>query len=194
VTREMLATAHARTAKLVKGRHVPVIQDTTSLRDDGDQRSLHPHPAIAVDAKDGALLGLVHAVFLHRTGGKRGQHNNQPFAEKESKRWLDAPCKAVTWATAGAAWVTVIADRECNIYEMFACRPAETELLIRVQHDRGLEDGSRLFDCTEGLPGLNRETVALPAAPGLPASRDRAADPGPARPWAGRRLAAVRLH
>jgi hypothetical protein len=82
VTREMLATAHARTAGLVKGRHVPVIQDTTSLRDDGDQRSLHPHPAVAVDAKDGALLGLVHAVFLHRTGGKRGQHNNQPFAEK----------------------------------------------------------------------------------------------------------------
>jgi hypothetical protein len=92
----MVATAHARTALPVKGRHVPVILDTTSLRDDGDHRGLHLHPAIAADAKDGALLGLVHAVFLHRTGGKRGQHNNQPFAEKESKRWLDATCKAAT--------------------------------------------------------------------------------------------------
>ena len=98
----MVATAHARTAGLVKGRHVLVIQDTTSLRDDGDQRSLHLHPAIAVDAKDGALLGLVHAVFLHRTGGKRRQCNNQPFAEKESRRWLDATCAAATLATAGA--------------------------------------------------------------------------------------------
>lgn len=165
----MVATAHARTAGLVKGRHVLVIQDTTSLRDDGDQRSLHLHPAIAVDAKDGALLGLVHAVFLHRTGGKRRQCNNQPFAEKESRRWLDATCAAATLATAGASCVTVIADREGDIYEMFACRPAETELLIRVQHDRVLEDGSRLFDCTQDLPELGRETVALPAAPGRPA-------------------------
>jgi hypothetical protein len=166
---EMIATAGARTAGLVNGRHVLVIQDTTSLRDDGDQRSLHLHPAIAVDAADGVLLGLVHADFLHRTGGKRAQSNNRPFAEKESRRWMDATQAAATLAAAGAACATVIADREGDIYEMFACRPAETELLIRVHHDRVLENGSRLYNCTESLPELGRETVALPAAPGRPA-------------------------
>ena len=83
--------------------------------------------------------------------------------------------------------MTVIAGREGDIYEMFACRPAETELPLRVQHDRGLEDGSRLFDCTEGLPELGRETVALPAAPGRPATRQcwrcvRAGKAGPPHP------------
>jgi hypothetical protein len=166
---EMIATASAHTAGLVKGRHVLVIQDTTSLRDDGDQRSLHLHPAIAVDAADGALLGLVHGEFLHRTGGKRAQTNTRPFAEKESRRWLDATAVAATLVPAGAACVTVIGDRESDIYEMFACRPAETELLLRVRHDRVLEDGSRLYQAIESLPELGRETVALPAAPGRPA-------------------------
>jgi hypothetical protein len=31
----MIATARARTARLVKGRHILAIQDTTTLRDDG---------------------------------------------------------------------------------------------------------------------------------------------------------------
>lgn len=167
--REMVATAGNRTAGLVKGRHVLVIQDTTSLRDDGDRCSLQLHPAIAVDAADGTLLGLVHAAFLRRSGGKKAQRNNRPFAEKESKRWLDAACEAAALAAAGAACVTVIADREGDIYEMFAGRPSAVELLIRVHHDRVLQDGSRLYGGVEDLPELGRERVSLPAAPGRPA-------------------------
>jgi hypothetical protein len=61
-------------------------------------------------------------------------------------------------------------DREADLYEEFACRPAETELLVRAHHDRLLmEDGKRLYDCTANLPELGRETVTLPAAPGRPA-------------------------
>jgi len=194
---EMVATARTRTAGLVQGRHVLVIQDTTSLRDDGDQRSLHLHPAIAVDASDGALLGLVDAVFLHRRGGKRGQHNNQPFAEKESRRWLDASIQAACLAQAGASGVTVIGDREGDIYEMFACRPAKTELVIRVQHDRVLDDGARLFDCTAALAELGRETVVIPAAPGRPAREAvlalRARSVRPRRPHRNRAREAAAL-
>jgi hypothetical protein len=164
----MVATASARTAGLVPGRHVLVIQDTTSLRDDGDQVSMHLHPAIAVDAADGALLGLTHATFLHRTGGKTHQ-NKRPFNEKESARWLDVTIDATKLVSAGAACVTVIMDREGDIYEDLACRPAEVEVLVRVNHDRVLADGTRLHGCSESLAELGRETVALPAAPGRPA-------------------------
>src|SRR5436305_801945 len=68
---EMVATARARAAGLVKGRHILAIQDTTTLRDDGKLSSLNLHPTIAVDADDGGLLGLVEAVFLSRVGGKK---------------------------------------------------------------------------------------------------------------------------
>jgi len=81
---EMVATARARTAGLAKGRHILAIQDTTTLRDDGKQRSLNLHAMIAVDADDGGLLGLVDAVFLSRTGGKKRQCAKRPFTEKEA--------------------------------------------------------------------------------------------------------------
>jgi hypothetical protein len=54
---EMIASSAARTAELVEGLHVLAVQDTTTLRDDGDQNSLNLHAMIAVDALDGALLG-----------------------------------------------------------------------------------------------------------------------------------------
>jgi hypothetical protein len=163
---EMVQTAAARTAKLVAGRHILAIQDTTSLRDDGDQQSLVLHPTIAIDAQDGALLGLVHAELLRRRGGSKAQRKARPFAEKESRRWLTATEQAGALLAAGAACLTVIADREGDIYEEFAGKPAGVELLIRVGQDRVLADGRRLFACTEGLPELGRLTVALPAAPG----------------------------
>ena len=168
---EMVATARARTAGLVKGRHILAIQDTTTLRDDGKQRSLNLHPMIAVDAGDGGLLGLVDAVFLSHVGGKKRLSAKRPFAEKESRRWLDATHTAASLVAAGAACVTVIADREGDIYEDFACRPAETELLIRAHHDRNLEDGGTLNGCMEEAPELGRESIDLPANPGRPARK-----------------------
>ncbi len=166
---EMVATARARTAGLVKGRHILAIQDTTTLRDDGKLSSLNLHPMIAVDAHDGGLLGLVDAVFLSHVGGKKHLCNKRPFAEKESSRWLNATNTAASLVAAGASCVTVVTDREGDIYEEFACRPAETELLIRAHHDRVLEGGGTLYDCIEGISELGRETIDLPANPGRPA-------------------------
>jgi hypothetical protein len=162
----MFAAAASRTADLVKGRHVLAIQDTTTLRDDGQQHSLLLHPTIAVDALDGALYGLMHAQLLHRHGGKKASRKQRPFAEKESRRWLDGAEAAASLITAGAACVTVVADREGDIYEEFACRPAEVELLIRAAQDRRLADGRMLFSCPNGMPELGRVSIALPAAPG----------------------------
>jgi hypothetical protein len=163
---EMIATAAAYTTELVQGLHVLAIQDTTTLRDDGDQNSLNPHAMIAVDARDGAMLGPVHAEFLHREGGKRGDCGKRPFEEKESFRWLTATREAAKLIEAGAARVTVVADRECDIHDEFARRPAETDLVIRAHHDRLLADGRWLFGRPRRLPELGRETIALPAAPG----------------------------
>lgn len=164
----MVRTARARALTRVKGRHVLAIQDTTSLHDASNTtgRSLHLHPTIAVDAVDGALLGLVDAAFLHRSGGKRGSKARRVFAEKESRRWLDATISAAGLAAAGAAGVTVVADREGDVYEEFALRPAEVDLVVRAQHDRVLADGARLSRCLDGVAELGRETIELPAGAG----------------------------
>jgi hypothetical protein len=174
-TAEMVATAAARTRGLVAGRHILAIQDTTSLRDDGRQRSLVLHPTIAVDARDGALLGLVHAEVLGRTGGLKRRRKQRTFEEKQSRRWLTSAEAAAGLTAAGAACVTVVMDREGDIYEEFALKPAAVELLVRAAQDRSLADGGRLFACAAALPELGRMTVPLAAAPGRPAREARLA-------------------
>ena len=42
--------------------------------------------------------------------------------------------------------MTVVADRETDIYEMFACRPGSVEVLIRASHDRVVEGQRPLED------------------------------------------------
>jgi Transposase DDE domain len=163
---EMIETALGRTCGLVKGRHVLAIQDTTSLRDDGKSSKHQLHASIAVDAGAGTLLGVVGARFLRHKGRQKVHCNQRPFAGKDSHRWLDETREAAKLTAAGAACVTVVADRECDIYDEFALRPAATELLIRCHHDRVLADGTRLYGCTEGLSELGREIVAVAAAPG----------------------------
>ena len=160
---EMADTAAERTRQVAGGRRILAIQDTTTLRDDGDQASIALHPTIAVDADDGALLGLVDAQVLHRRGGRKGLRKTTPFEDKESRRWLDGTQAA---ARLGADEVTVVADREADIYETFALRPPETQLLIRAMQDRRLEDGGMLFARAEELAELGRVSVTLPAAPG----------------------------
>jgi len=168
---EMIETALGHTLTLVAGRHILAIQDTTSLRNDGKQKGHYLHPTIAVDADDGTLFGVVAASFLLRTGKKKTHCNTRPFAQKESARWLEATCEAAKLAEAGARCVTVVADRECDIYDEFALRPANTELLIRCHHDRVLADGTRLYANTDELTELGRDIVHVPAAPGR-AERD----------------------
>lgn len=163
----MVRHAAERTAGRVAGCHILAIQDTTSLRDDGHGKSLNLHPTIAVEAATGALLGLVHAEVLRRDGA--GPKEARAFADKQSRRWLTGAEEAARLLGAGAACVTVIADREGDIYEEFACRPAGVELLIRAGQDRSLAGGGRLFAATAALPELGRMRIALPARPGRPA-------------------------
>lgn len=163
---EIVATAAARTCRLVAGRHVLAIQDTTMVRSTAEGCGVALHPVIAVDAIEGTLFGLVGACFFRRDGGKRQQRKTRDFAQKESRRWLAGAQHATALKAAGAAVVTMVADREGDIYEDFACKPREVELLVRAGQDRSLVDGSRLFATAERLPEAGRMTVELPAAPG----------------------------
>lgn len=142
------------------------IQDTTTLRDDGNQISLHLHPTIALDAADGAMLGLLDAMFVRHDGSRPSQDKTLSFDRKKSRRWHAASCQAEELLAAGAHQVTVVADREADIYETFACCPAGVDLLIRARHDRCLGDDGRLFACTETLAEWGRERIDVPASPG----------------------------
>lgn len=164
---EMVATAAARTSARCAERHVLAIQDTTVLKSEGGG-GLYLHPVLAVDAEDGAILGLVDAAILKREAGRRGQRRSLPVTAKESGRWLKG-ADAAAAVCARAQQITVIADRESDIFAAFALRPATAHLLVRAAQDRSLEDGGRLFARADALPEAGRTVLPLPAKPGRPA-------------------------
>jgi hypothetical protein len=161
---EMLGYAAERTAERCLGRHVLAIQDTTVLRSRGGGGD-YLHAVLAVDAEDGAILGLIDGRFLERDRGRRAARRTAPIEEKESFRWLEGADQAAS-VCAGAACVTVIADRESDIFEAFALRPEGVELLVRAAHDRSLEDGRALFAAIDAMPAAGRADLDLPARPG----------------------------
>jgi len=160
----MVAEATGGTAERCVGRRVLVIQDTTVVRSDGGG-GLFLHPVLATDEESGAILGLAHAEFMDRTQGKRANRRLRPAEEKESNRWLEG-ARAAAATCAQAASLTMISDRESDIFPLFARRPPSCDLLIRASADRALDDGGRLFATLDSTEIAGRAELDLSARPG----------------------------
>jgi hypothetical protein len=161
---EMAQTAGQVTTGRCEGRHVLAIQDTTVVRSEGGG-GLYLHAVVAVDADDDAILGLIHGQFLSRSEGRKDERRRLPIEQKESYRWLQGADVAAR-VCAAARQVTVVADREADIFEAFARRPASVDLLVRAAQDRSVEDGGRLFAQSDAQAVMARATLDLPAKPG----------------------------
>ena len=161
---EMIAEAGLRTAERSRGREVLAIQDTTVIRSEGGGGD-YLHVVLAIDARNGSMLGLIDGQFLHRPGGRRAQRREAAVEDKESFRWLQGADQAAT-VCAGAERVTVVADRESDIFEAFALCPEGADLLVRAAQDRSLAEGGRLFAALDALPEAARAELDLPAGPG----------------------------
>ncbi len=117
---------------------------------------------VAVDAEDGAVLGLVAADIWTRDGAAVADRRQRRLEEKESRRWLDGMTAAA--GLEAAREVIVVGDRESDIYGVFARRPEAVGLIVRVAQNRVLSRGGRLFDAA--LEARGALTVAVGAKPG----------------------------
>jgi hypothetical protein len=123
---------------------------------------------------DGIPLGNAWAELWARAEQSDTAHRNeQSVDEKESGRWVRALQQAS--ALAGQmpqTQVWVCADREADIYELYdqkQAAPANVQLLVRGQHDRCLQDGSRLLESLARQPVGGIMKVQVPRRQGRPA-------------------------
>jgi hypothetical protein len=180
---EIIRTAAARTAEAAAGRHVLLIEDSSEINyaaktsrkrglgrvGNGKDVGLFVHPALAVDAADGSVLGLAAATIWRRQGKKADDYQALPIEDKESYKWI-ATAKAARQALTDTPLATVIGDREADIYEVFARLPDErTHVLIRAVRDRALGKQGRLFGAIAKTPEAGRIAFELQARPGRPA-------------------------
>ncbi len=153
------------TSGRVDGLPILAIPDPTSFRDDGSGHGLVGHATIAVEAEPGTLLGAVDRPRIDRSGGGPKPPRNRPLRDKESHRWLETMSTSATVRNA-AAHVTVVADREADIFAMFAYRLEGVDVQIRASRDcRLCDDTGPLFSRLEGRP-QPEHTVTWPARPG----------------------------
>jgi len=165
-----------RTAAAVKGRHVLALQDTSEINfrttpkrrrglgeiGKGSGRGVLLHAMLALDAKTAGCLGLVGGRIWTRRGRVKVAHQKRRTENKESHRWITTAeqGKAVL---AAAAQVTVIADRESDIFAQWAKLPEpDFHLISRVMHDRRLATGEGLYAAAERFAFTAKRLVALP--------------------------------
>jgi hypothetical protein len=165
-----------------QGRHVLLVEDTTEVNyqaharrvqglgtvGNGVDAGLFAHPVLVIDAQEEACLGLAHIHLWQRTQGKAKNYRALPIEEKESYRWVEAIERA-RGRLQGASQMTVVADREGDIYEMWSRLPDQrTQLLIRACRDRNVEPApgghTGLYAWLQAQPLRGQYTLAVPAS------------------------------
>lgn len=181
-TGEMVVYAGRQTGQRVAGRHVLTIQDTTELHfpthtaskqgfgagGNGVDLGLFLHPSLAVDADTGGIIGLADCIVMNRTQGKVTPRHKRAAEDKESRRWLEGAHTAGD-VLSEAAMITMVADRESDIYDLFARRPDNVHLLCRAMHNRILADGASLSSRCATWPEQDRYTLDVPVRGTRPA-------------------------
>jgi Transposase DDE domain len=199
-TAEMVGHAVELTAGRAAGRDIVVVQDTSELALGGRRArangygpvgkggalgGLLLHAALALEVGSNALLGLIDAQIWNRDKGVDKPRRSRAIADKESKRWLDTTAKAgKSLVTANS--ITIVSDRESDIYELFAARPPNVHQIVRCCQDRTIKretenkgetenETELLFSRIDGLPEMGRFGVKIPAAPGRKARETKLA-------------------
>jgi len=157
-----------RISHLAQKRHILLPQDTSELtytkhnnRTEGlghlryKGKGVLIHPILAVDAETEGCLGVVHEEIWTRSDERPGTKKRKkiPIEDKESYRWISTAEEAKK-ILPSASKITIIGDRESDIYELWDRVPDDrTHLLIRIRHDRVIGNQAvKLFEYLDALP------------------------------------------
>src|ERR1700722_6462444 len=165
------------TVGAVTSRHVLAIQDTSAIHFNttpqrrrrlgeigkGNNHGVLLHPMLAVDAENGNCLGLLHGEIWTRKGRRTVSHDQRDLSDKESQRWI-ATALAAKPLLAKAAMVTMLGDRESDIFALYAgATEKQFHVIARSMHDRKLADASGLYAASEAMAIIEQRAIVLPA-------------------------------
>jgi hypothetical protein len=182
-----LGNAKVTTARIIEswsegtaaaeGRHILAIQDTSEINfattakrrrglgeiGKGNSHGVLLHSMLAVDAENGSCFGLLGGEVWTRKGRRTTSHDLRDLSDKESQRWITTALAAKP-RLAKAAMVTVIGDRESDIFALYA-KAAEQHfhVIARSMHDRKLASGTGLYAACEAMAVVDQRAILLPA-------------------------------
>lgn len=167
----LIASSTSKLESLCSDRNLLVIQDTTEINLQSHSGRLKPcnglgpvgnntdvgfflHPSLVLDQDSLTPLGFSSIDIYHRDWDKGDKHSrgytNLPITEKESYKWIrNSQVSKQTLSDSNS--ITIIQDREGDIYEQFCHIPdSRTHLLIRVRGNRRLANvPNKLYEYLE---------------------------------------------
>ncbi|WP_445956990.1 IS4 family transposase [Yeosuana sp.] len=168
---ELIEVCCERTKVLCKDKHVLVLNDTSEINLQRHVGRLKPdegvglvgnnkdvgffaHLGLVVDIEADQAIGYSSINLWHREmdkGTKPGREcNNLPIEGKESYKWIKC-CNESKEVLKDAASITVVGDRESDIYELFIDAKSQgIEVLARNKADRKTEEGRKLYGILNG--------------------------------------------
>ena len=170
-----------RCGSLTAGRHLLVIQDTSSFNlnrhynrinkgnglgpiEDNFSLGFFLHASMVIDAFSGSMLGFSDVQLWNRELGdplRNIQAPKLPIEQKESYKWIKA-CEQTKLHCADAQSITFVEDRDGDIYEQFARITDErTGFVIRVCKNRKLSNGLKLYETLEQLTPAGYYTISI---------------------------------
>lgn len=170
---KMIQEAVTNTQSIITNENdILCIQDSSELKFDVDKKRVREglgpltnsfckgffiHPGLLVDANNYAILGVSDVIHWTREEkviekDKNGKsikdysYKKLPIEEKESHRWIKLSENTKS-KFSHAKKITIIADRESDIYEEWDRIPSDkVYLLTRASRDRDLSNGLSLYD------------------------------------------------
>lgn len=181
-----ILSAHTTTTieRIKQHQVVLAIQDKTELDLGERQRTrgigaisnqaakgLHLHTVLAV-SESGVPLGLLEEKTWAREKARKGKgetERKRKIEEKESYRWLESQARSQNLIPPEISVIT-IADREADIYELFAQpRRERSDLLIRAAQNRRIKKAERergkLFETLRAVEPCGEKTLELQRTP-----------------------------
>jgi Transposase DNA-binding/Transposase DDE domain len=168
-----------RSSYLCEGRDVLLLEDSTEINMQDHHRRLKQntglgltgnnvdlgfflHASLVLDATDETALGFSDIQLWPReTNRTKKDQRHLPIEEKESYRWIKASSVSKEHLSKAAS-ITIVQDREGDIYEQFVRIPdARTHLIIRNRDNRRLADGGKLHDRLAGAPMAGSYSIEI---------------------------------
>lgn len=179
----MIKEAADRVSGLVANRHVLCLQDTTEVNLTSHDKRIKDktglgrldspdyalgfkmHPAFVLDGEQLTPLGFSDIKLWHRpldmADRFERKYNHLPIVEKESYKWIEVAQRSKE-VLKQARTITIIQDRESDIYEVFNEVPNEkTHLVIRSSFDRRTIEGRKLSEILAQQPCMGSYSINL---------------------------------
>lgn len=164
---ELIESCCERTSELCKDKHLLVLNDTSEINLQRHSGRIKPNQGIGLVGNDKdigffAHLGLVVDIIACQAIGfssmnlwnrlpDKGTKDSRkykelPVEEKESFKWIKCVNDSKT-ILKDAASVTVVGDRESDMYELFIdAKQQGVDVLARNRIDRNTSEGTKLYD------------------------------------------------